>query len=308
MAVYTVLNAKELSALVEQFQLGSLLEFSGIAGGMENSNYLLTCQRDGELAQDYVLTIFEELGSKELPFHLNLLRQLDAVDIPVAAPIATSAGQFQCAFLGKPLIICPRLPGIHPDTTSITQCQAIASAMAQFHQYCLQVNMQHKGIRSHDWLEQLVTMASPLLSTEDATAVALTLAQFKQLNSQNLPIGLTHSDLFRDNALFDGDKLSGIIDFYSASEAYLLLDVAILINDWCRNGGHIDKQKLGSVIAAYNEYRALTQQEYDAMDLMLKVAAMRFWLSRVLEQQKEGQKSLGIKKAPEEFRRLFYKS
>jgi homoserine kinase type II len=178
--------------------------------------------------------------------------------------------------------------------------------MAQFHQYCLQVNMQHKGIRSHEWLEQLVATASPLLSTEDAAAIALTLAQFRQLKQQNLPIGLTHSDLFRDNALFEGNKLNGIIDFYSASEAYLLLDLAILINDWCRDGEHINIEKRCSVISAYNEHRTLTQPEHEALDVMQKVAAMRFWLSRILQQQKEGQKSLGIKKAPEEYRRLFY--
>jgi homoserine kinase type II len=100
----------------------------------------------------------------------------------------------------------------------------------------------------------------------------------------NLPSGLTHSDLFRDNALFEGDELKGIIDFYYACDEYLLYDLAVTVNDWCIDeSGLLETDRYQALMSAYTQQRALTPAETTHWNLVLRTAAMRFWLSRLLD-------------------------
>ena len=50
-----------------------------------------------------------------------------------------------------------------------------------------------------------------------------------------LPNGMIHSDLFRDNVLARGDKVTGIIDYYYSFNGPLIYELAVIINDWCVN-------------------------------------------------------------------------
>ena len=48
MAVYTEVRFDEAAALIERLQLGTLTELRGIQGGIENTNYFVTSERDGQ--------------------------------------------------------------------------------------------------------------------------------------------------------------------------------------------------------------------------------------------------------------------
>ncbi|MGV6806807.1 MAG: phosphotransferase, partial [bacterium] len=79
---------------------------------------------------------------------------------------------------------------------------------------------------------------------------------------KELPIGAIHCDLFVDNTLFLGDRLSGVIDFYQACTDYYALDLAILINDWCFDSDNrLDEMRVESILQRYHSERALTSTE-----------------------------------------------
>ena len=122
----------------------------------------------------------------------------------------------------------------------------------------------------------------PHLDDESAALLRDELAFQQHYGTLDLAMGVTHSDLFRDNALFEGDELKGIIDFYYACDEYLLYDLAVAVNDWCVDEqGVMDMQRYDALLAAYTQQRALSEQEVTHFNLVLRAAALRFWLSRL---------------------------
>ena len=64
MAVYTHLTNAQISTYIAPFNLGDLLGFKGISGGIENTNYYLLVED-----KKYILTIYEKrVNSEDLPF------------------------------------------------------------------------------------------------------------------------------------------------------------------------------------------------------------------------------------------------
>ena len=89
-----------------------------------------------------------------------------------------------------------------------------------------------------------------------------------------LPQGVIHADLFRDNVLWNGETLSGVLDFYFAGNDALLFDLAVTVNEWAD-----DDAKSSVLIAAYESERTLIEAERQFWQAMRRAAALRFWLS-----------------------------
>ena len=79
--------------------------------------------------------------------------------------------------------------------------------------------------------------------------------------------------------------MGGFIDFYFAGCDTWLFDVAVSVNDWCieRDTGAFIPELVQSWLRAYAEVRPFTDAERQAWPLMLRGAALRFWLSRLYD-------------------------
>ena len=317
MAVYTTLEADDIEAFIKPFGIGRLVEYQGISEGMENTNYFVTTSSNHlavETAADqpghYVLTIFEELPADHLPFHIQLLNVLADKQIPVAAPIRDYNGASMRHLQGKPAILCPRLPGKHPTTPTLAQCQAIGTVLADMHAATASMDSTHAGIRDVNWLKQTVQKAMPELELADQQQVQQTLDDYLALlDKGELERGFIHGDLFRDNSLFEDDKLTGLIDFYNAGLGHLLYDLAVVVNDWCTDEeGHIYMPRFEAIVNAYQQKRPFTDAEKAGLPVIVKTAAMRFWLSRILALKAHENKNtheLRTFKDPNQFKQIF---
>ncbi|MGE0829432.1 MAG: phosphotransferase, partial [Hyphomonadaceae bacterium] len=100
---------------------------------------------------------------------------------------------------------------------------------------------------------------------------------------RDLPQGIIHADLFPDNALFLGDALHGVIDFYFACNDALAYDLAVSINSWCFDGREYNITKGANLIAGYESVRKLSEAERAALPMLARGAAMRFFGTRLAD-------------------------
>ena len=104
---------------------------------------------------------------------------------------------------------------------------------------------------------------------------------------KKLPKGIIHGDLFIDNIFFKKNKLSGIIDFYFASNDFFMYEIAICINALCfdkkNSKFRINKQKIKNLIKGYEKVKKISLKEKKSLNILCRGAAMRYFLTRLYD-------------------------
>ena len=270
MSVYTTLSLNEAQQLAQQYYLEQPIALETIQAGVTNTNYrLLTANHR------YVLTLFEHMTSAELNDYLIFTLFLNQHYFPCPAPMKTKKGQLFTTCKGKPTTIIRYLTGEEKKVPSLAL------------KYCLSKEEQNL-------LNQEINFLSCI-----------------QNDLSQLPQGMIHGDFFKDNVLFKDGKVSGVIDFYYAGWAPFIYDLAIAINDWAREQKHgvIDDAKEAALISGYLSLRLLSTTEINYLPVAKRMAALRFWLSRLLDVYFPQPEVLTYQKDPKVFYHLlrFYR-
>ena len=277
MSVYTNIEQQELETFLKQYSLGALLSYEGINAGIENTNYFVTTE-NGE----FVLTIFEELKAEVLPYYLTFMAHLSDHGMPTAHPIADLQGDYVRVLKDKPAAIVRRLEGQNVLEPTSEHCATVGHALAQMHVVGESFSGALANPRDIAWSEKTAQRVLAQLPDEDQQLLKNEIQYRKQPLASNLPQGIIHADLFRDNVMFMGQALTGIIDFYYACNDYLLYDLAVTVNDWCSlETGTLNMDSYTALLNAYCAEREFQPQEIEAWEYMLRAAALRFWLSRL---------------------------
>lgn len=300
MAVYTALENADVSRLLERYRIGTLREFEGIHAGVENSNYFVTTT-----AGSFVLTIFEKHPFEEVPYFLNLTAHLAEHDVPCAHPIADVDGHYLQSLRDKPAALIERLPGRTLERPGVDHCAQVGDALGRMHVAGFSFHEYHPNERGPAWWFRTSRELEPVIDEDNRRVLAEERAYIRRFRDLALPRGTIHADLFRDNVLFEGDRLAGMIDFYYACDDCLLYDVAVTVNDWCGHAdGRLDEARSRALLGAYHARRPFTGAEGDAWNMMLRCGALRFWLSRLLDLNFPRPAEIAHTKDPDEYRHI----
>jgi homoserine kinase type II len=279
MAVFTRVSEADITHWLSHYSLGTLQELQGIPAGIENTNYFVTTGNGR-----FVLTLFEKLTADELPFYLNLMAHLARHGIPCPAPVADRSNRFLGELNGKPACIVSRLSGKSVTQPTVTQCAAIGAMLGQMHIAGQSFDTPMENPRGATWRASAARQVSRFLTPESAQLLTDEVALHASRDVSTLPRGVIHADLFRDNVLMEGDRVGGLIDFYFACSDVLLYDVSITLNDWCmQTDGHLDRERASAFLHAYHAVRPFTSGEATAWHATLRLAALRFWISRLYD-------------------------
>ena len=307
MSVYTEVTFKSLQNKLINYNCGELCDLQPILSGTTNSNYKVSTTKD-----EYVLTLFEQLKKDELIHYLNLVSHLYNCGLPVAPAIKDNDGVEIIILSGKPAIIQPFLPGAAPETPSLAQIDFFSKTVAELHIALKDFKPKIENTFSTYWYNKSVDFLSTKMP---AQLSSLLLDEWRYIQQQknnfdSLPKGMVHADLFRDNTLFVGEKLTAIIDFYYACNESWLFDLSIAVTDWCFDEGfNFSVDKFKALMNGYQSKRRLHDDELRNFYSMLRMSAFRFWLSRAnIEFSIEHKENVYIKPSYEYEKKLcFYR-
>lgn len=300
MSVFTTVSAEDLTPFLKRYYIGQLQDLQGIGAGVTNTNYFVTTTHGR-----YVLTLFETLQASELPFYVNLLAHLAHHGIAVAAPIANVDDHYIDTLNGRPTLLVTCLPGTVVENPNAAQCTQVGEMLAQMHLASRSYPGQMANPRGVQWWADTAAAVDSFLDADTAQRLHAEVALQKNQHYADLPAGIVHADLFRDNVLLDGDRIGGFIDFYYACNDALLYDLAIALNDWCSlEDGDIDPARAHALLQGYQAIRPLNSAEIAAWPAMLRGAALRFWTSRLLDFYKPASGEMTFAKDPTHFERV----
>ena len=300
MSVFTTVEQPQLEQFLVRYDIGKARGFRPISEGITNTNY----QLETDLG-DFVLTLYEHHGDDELDYMLGLQQHMAAKSVLCPAPVEDRRGDFYSILNQRPAAIIHRLPGTVIVTPDAQHCAQVGTELARFHLAGQDYEKHRDNPRGIDWLLAAGDMLGNNISVDDQLLFDSTLQDYRNFDYAALPRGAIHADLLHDNVLFVDGQLSGIIDFDYVCDESFAFDIAVALNDWCIDSrGLLDEARVAAVLKAYQAQRRLEPEEIEALPLMLRFGALRFWLSRLYDKVFPLHGELTFIKNPAEFRDL----
>jgi len=300
MAVFTPINQEELISFLDQYEIGKLISFEGILEGIENTNFKIETE-----SKKYILTIFEKrVNPRDLPFFVNLQGHLSKKQYSCPQPIANKNGDSINVLKGKSSILISYLDGEKTPKIHKIHCEQVGKSLGLFHKNTedfMQRRVNSMGLKQ--W-NDIFLKCKKLKFNKYQKFMPLVEKELLFLNKKwpkNLPEGIIHGDVFRDNVFFIKDQFSGLIDFYFSCNDFLSYDVAITINAWCFDNNSFDKNKFISLIKGYQSIRKINFDELNKFSILLRAASLRILITRIHDELFHPEGAFVQPKNPEEY-------
>jgi len=301
MAVYTEIDDRSLETFLDAYDVGGVVSVKGIAEGVENSNYLLLTEQGR-----FILTLYEKrVDPSDLPFFLGLMEHLAATGVCCPTPIQGIDGASLRDLCDRPAALISFLDGVWPKRLQPFHCAGLGRALAELHLAGADFHLTRQNALSVEGWRSLFDRCAPRADQVIPglrSEIAAELDIIETNWPDDLPKGVIHADLFPDNVFFQGESLSGLIDFYFACNDLLAYDIAICLNAWCfETDGAFNITKARYLLGSYQSLRPLSSHEMNALPLLARGSALRFLLTRLFDWQNQVEGALVRPKDPVEY-------
>jgi homoserine kinase type II len=291
-AVLTSIDDTDARAVLAEHGLGALRRWEGIAGGSVNSNFALESvgSAEGEEGVRVFLRLYEEQDFGGAERETAILERLARAGVPTPPPLRRVDGTLVSRVRGKPAAVFPWREGAIRCQASVTpdDTRLVGEALARVHLAGAEEAIDPGRFRFEDLRRRLDRIAS---SADDrfaplAAPLRDALTRVHAARDPQLPHGLIHSDLFRDNVLWGGgaanDRLVALLDFESACRGTYVYDLMVTMLSWCFGDG-FEARLATALRAGYESVRPLAPAEKEALCVEGSFGALRFTITRITD-------------------------
>jgi homoserine kinase type II len=210
--------------------------------------------------------------------------------VPTPAPAQTPAGQPFLPWRGQFVSLFPWSPGRTLTRAEVTADHArqAGAALGKLHRAGASFPDHRPGRYEPDEIDRRLAHVAAVGGGDTALVDALAtlrpeLAALAAERRPDVPLGLIHGDLFIDNVLYDGPKLSSLLDFEQASWGRLVYDVAVTLLAFAFGREDFRPEVVRALLAGYVAERPPTAAEREAFGAELRFAACRFAVTRITD-------------------------
>jgi homoserine kinase type II len=279
MAVHVELQEAQIAEIARAFGLPAPERHRPEPKGGVNTNYHLWAG-----GERYFLRLAEGKSDADVRFEVEVHRYLQEAHFPVPRLIELEGGGPFLPVLGRQAMVFAWVPGEEAarDQREAARCRRIGEQLARLHD--LSSGFLHERPNPHGpgavrrWLEPLEAGAA-----DPELRAALPLFREELEEAGGLPgvaRGLIHGDLFADNVLWIGDRVSAVLDWEMGCSDAFALDLAIALHAWCYGDGYVPA-RARALLEGYRSKRKVERETLDALYPYARFAALRFAVSRV---------------------------
>ena len=286
MAVYTKLSQSDVQQIIKSYNLNKLDSFIPIEEGIENTNYVINV--DGK---KYILTIFEKrVKEQDLPFFCELILMLNKSGFKCPRPLLNNKNNPISSFKNKKLTILTFINGKSKENLTTSDCKLIGIEAGKLHNLTSKYEIKRSNALSMgSWRKMFENIKDNCgkIHKDLPLLIESNLKDIEKNWPSNLPSGIIHADLFKDNIIFDKNVVNGIIDFTFSCNEFYAFEIAICFNALCfdglKNNLSFNVTKAKKFIDGYSSQRKLNDKEKDSIKVLSQGAALRFLLTRVFD-------------------------
>src|SRR5581483_6534621 len=247
-----------------------------IPEGSVNSNHRLETDKGA-----FFLRIYEEQGLLGARNDAELVATLSARAVPTPEPLRDGEGRSITLVGEKPAAVFPWIDGAIVCQKSVrpAHARAVGAALAKLHVAGEGIAGGEGRFRVEDIRRRLFGIRDPRFRDAVMELMAA-MDRWVAKRATDLPRGLIHGDLFRDNVLWQNDSLTALLDFESAADGPFAYDLAVAILAWCF-GDDFDRELVKAMIEGYESVRTLSSSEREGLLAEACIAAIRFTTTRI---------------------------
>ncbi len=293
MGRFTELDFENAQRVASAHQLGTCRAVIPISAGTVNSNYFIDTDHGR-----YFVRLYEQQEVEGVAYEWALVDFLAEGGVPLPKRVAgPAAGELRVG--GKPVVVYCRVAGedLCQQRVDAARVGAVGRALARAAEAGRAFPIIRAGRFGLGDVARLLGEAELAQRSELAAPLTRLRALHAELVAAlptDLPTGVVHGDLFRDNVLWRGDELVALLDWESASDGILVYDLAVTILAWCC-GDTLDWRLARALVDGYREQRELKGREWNALWCHLRAGCLRFATTRIIDVHMKGTYAAGYK-------------